>query len=75
MNYYIIFPNVNEAMHLDKRLTEAAINHIVTPTPRNFSNSCGICIRYNSDDYEKIKEIVLLNDIKVKDWCELPDRR
>ncbi len=74
MNYYIVFPNANEAMHLDKRLNEAGVYHIVSPTPREFSNSCGICIKYNFEDSEKINRIIDLNEIKVKDRRELPSR-
>lgn len=71
IHYYIVFPNVNEAMHLDRRLSEAEIYHLVAPTPREYSNSCGISIKYNGEDREKIEEIVALNHINVKAWHEL----
>lgn len=69
-NYYIVFPNVNEAMHLDKRLTENGVFHLVAPTPREYSNSCGISIKYNLEDKEKIESIVEENKINVKAWHE-----
>lgn len=69
-NYYIVFPNVNEAMHLDKRLTENGVYHLVAPTPREFSNSCGISIKYNFEDREKIEKIAEENKINVLAWSE-----
>jgi len=69
-NYYIVFPNVNEAMHLDKRLTENGVYHLVAPTPREYSNSCGISIKYNGEDREAIEKIVEDHGINVKAWHE-----
>lgn len=63
-NYYILFPSHTEGMKMDSLLRKNKIKHTIVPTPRELSKSCGICIMYNKEDEELIKNLIEENDIK-----------
>lgn len=65
MSYYIVFPNVTEALQLEKKLKENNIGYTIAPTPRELSNCCGISIKYSLEDEVIIKGIVEENEIKA----------
>ncbi|EPS52169.1 hypothetical protein CFSAN002368_11133 [Clostridium botulinum A1 str. CFSAN002368] len=54
-NYYILFPSHTEGMKVDSLLSKNKIKHTIVPTPRELSKSCGICIMYNKNDEDFIK--------------------
>ena len=57
MNYYIIvFKNTHDAMSGEKKLKELNYELRIMPTPTLITQSCGICIRIESE--EKIKRII-----------------
>ena len=64
-DYYVLFPNVNEGLMLEKKLKENSIKYTIVPTPRELSKCCGISIKYFFEDEEGIKRIVEENKIKV----------
>ena len=65
MNYYIIvFKNTHDAMSGEKKLKELNYELRIMPTPTLITQSCGICIRIESE--EKIKRMIDGNIIEFK---------
>ena len=65
MNYYIIvFKNTHDAMSGEKKLKELNYELRIMPTLTLITQSCGICIRIESE--EKIKRIIDGNIIEFK---------
>ncbi|MFA6941997.1 MAG: DUF3343 domain-containing protein [Clostridiaceae bacterium] len=59
MEYFIItFPNTHSAMACEQVLRDNDISIIVIPTPTSITRSCGIAIRFKSEDYSSISEII-----------------
>lgn len=59
MQYYIItFPNTHNAMDCEQKLRTNEINIAVIPTPTSITKSCGIAIRFKTDDSDRIFEIL-----------------
>ena len=57
MNYYIIvFKNTHDAMSAEQKLNGLNYDFRIMPTPTLITQSCGICIRIESE--EKIKRII-----------------
>lgn len=67
MEYFIItFPNTHSAMACEEKLRNNKINIIVIPTPTSITRSCGIAIRFKSEDYVSIIEIIKKEDLVFK---------
>ena len=65
MNYYIVvFKNTHDAMTAEKRLNELNCRFRIMPTPTLITQSCGICIRVESE--EEINTISEKNIIEFK---------
>lgn len=64
MGYYIItFPNTHSAMACEEKLRNNKISIIVIPTPTSITRSCGIAIRFKSEDYGSIIEVIKKEDL------------
>ncbi len=51
MKYYIIvYKNTHDVMEAERNLTNANVEFRVMPTPTSITQSCGICVRIESDD-------------------------
>ena len=51
MNYYIIvFKNTHDAMTAEKKLSELNYKFRIMPTPTLITQSCGICVRVESEE-------------------------
>lgn len=67
MEYFIItFPNTHSAMACEEKLRFNKINIIIIPTPTSITRSCGIAIRFKSEDYDSISEIIKKEDLVFK---------
>ena len=66
MDYILIFNNTHNALLAEKILNERKIYMVILPTPSYISNSCGISIRINGKDLNKINELVYEGKIKIK---------
>lgn len=60
MNDYsvILFHSGSNAMWTSKLLKKNTIDHKIIPIPRNLSSDCGYCVRINTDDADKAREII-----------------
>lgn len=57
MKYYImVFKNTHDAMNAEKVLKEKGYKFRIMPTPTTITQSCGICVRVDSE--EILKEIM-----------------
>lgn len=75
MEYFVLFPNVNEGLMLEKRLRENNIRYTIVPTPRELSKCCGIAIKYSPEDEDAIRKIIEKNNIKVVGFQGLKRRK
>ena len=66
--YYIVtFQNTHEAMKAERETVKKQIKVIVVPTPTYITKSCGISLKVDEENIQRIIEIVKLEDIKVKE--------
>ena len=63
--YYVLFPNHNNGLHLHKSLKELGVRATIAPTPRSLSKCCGISLMVEEQDIEVIKECVKKNGIEI----------
>lgn len=67
MNYYIIvFKNTHDAMSAEQKLNGLNYKFRIMPTPTLITQSCGICIRIEEEEEEKVNEIINDNTIEFK---------
>ena len=65
MEYFIIiYKNTFDAMEAERIFNEKGFKFKIMPTPTSITQSCGICIRIESE--EKIKRIIDGNIIEFK---------
>ncbi|HHZ01167.1 MAG TPA: DUF3343 domain-containing protein [Tissierellia bacterium] len=70
MNYgYITFKSVSFAMKAESILKKNGLVFKMIPVPRSISTDCGISIRFNMEDKEKIES--LLDGIYEKIYLDL----
>ncbi|RKD32302.1 DUF3343 domain-containing protein [Thermohalobacter berrensis] len=66
-NTYILFPSHTDGLSLEKLLKEKKIKYTIVPTPRQLSKCCGISIKINPNDKEKVEELLIKNpNIKIE---------
>jgi len=67
MDYYIIvYKNTLNAMEAEKILNEKNYHFKIMPTPTSITQSCGICIRFQSkDEIDRIinEDIIIYKNI------------
>lgn len=55
---YITFKSVSYAMKFETAFKNYDIKIKIIPVPRSISSSCGLCVRFNLEDMEKLKCII-----------------
>ncbi|WP_138203318.1 DUF3343 domain-containing protein [Haloimpatiens lingqiaonensis] len=64
-NHYILFRNHTEGTKLENLLKEQNIKYVISPTPRELSTCCGICIIYEKEDEDRIKGLIEENHVDI----------
>ncbi|NEZ47871.1 DUF3343 domain-containing protein [Clostridium niameyense] len=64
--YVITFNNTHNAMDGEAVLKDKGIKLRIIPTPTYITKSCGISIRIDDKEYEKVKPIIDSNEINIK---------
>lgn len=64
--YIVSFNSTHQAIRTDKLFEELNIKATTLPTPREITASCGISIRFLSEDLDKINKILQENSIEYK---------
>jgi hypothetical protein len=59
----ILFHTTSSVMRTEKTLLKAGCVIKLVPTPREFSSDCGIAIRFEWDQSERIQTILTANTI------------
>ena len=52
--HVMLFKSVSHALLAEKTLKEAGIGHKLIPVPRHISSDCGVCLRFQAGDTERI---------------------
>ena len=55
---YITFKSVSYAMKFETALKNYDIKIKIIPVPRSISSSCGLCVRFDLNDMDKILFII-----------------
>lgn len=55
---YIVFKSRHDGVKLSRKLEASDIAHEMVPTPRQFSHSCSISIRFGEGDLEAVQSIL-----------------
>lgn len=55
---YITFKSVSYAMKFETALKNQEIIIKIIPVPRSISSSCGLCVRFNIADMDKLNAII-----------------
>ena len=70
--YFVIsFDSTHHAIKGEKLLKESNINVKMMPTPREITASCGLSIRFENEDFEKIEDIIKDSELSIKGIYEM----
>lgn len=76
VEYYIIFPDVENGKRLNELLKEVKISVTIAPTPREVSKCCGISLLIkNKSDLPSVRECIEKNNIEITDIFELKTKK
>lgn len=64
--FYILFPNHTSGLALERVIKKNEISYTITPTPRELSSCCGITIRLQPEDVEKVKRLITQHRIPIE---------
>lgn len=70
--YYILFPNHNEGLRLNRELKQTGIKNTIAPTPRAASSSCGISLIVEAEDLQEVEAIIKDTGVLVEKIVKLP---
>jgi len=60
----VIFYSTSGAIKTESLAKKLGLTVKLIPVPRHLSSDCGICLRFYSDDLEKIKKLLVENKIE-----------
>jgi len=49
-----LFPSVSYVLKAEKILKDREIDHKLIPVPRHVSSDCGVCVRVDADQKERV---------------------
>ena len=70
----VLFDTTQAAIKAEKVLIQAGIKIKLIPVPRQISANCGISIRFDLPMMDKIKSILIGNDVPIADVLPLETR-
>jgi len=70
----VIFHTTSGVIRAEKLLLKAGVSIKLIPTPREFSSDCGISVRFEWSNLEKIKQLLEEEQIEF-DSMHLLDRK
>ena len=62
----VIFYSTSAAIKTESLAKKVKLEVKLIPVPRHLSSDCGICLRFNSEDKQKIEEILKENKIEYE---------
>ncbi|WMJ76175.1 MULTISPECIES: DUF3343 domain-containing protein [unclassified Sedimentibacter] len=76
IEYYVIFPNVDNGLKLNELLKAEKISVTIAPTPREATKCCGISLLIkNKNDIPTVKKIIEDNNVEILKIFETVNRR
>ncbi len=64
----LLFDSVSQVLLAEKVLKQAALGHKVIPVPRQISSDCGVCIRFDPAERDRVVE-ALAGKVEVREIC------
>lgn len=74
-NYYILFPNHHQGLKAHKLLKAEGVKCTISPTPREASHSCGICLLLDEMNAYLAEALLGSSDIITDGMVKLLKRR
>lgn len=65
------FDNTHHALRFEKILKENEIKLTVMPVPREISASCGLSVKFNLQDFQRVKTLAANNEVLVKNYYDI----
>ncbi len=62
----VLFHTTSSAMRAEKVLKKEGYSIKLIPTPREFSSDCGIALRFDWTQYERVKSVLDVARIDIK---------
>lgn len=69
--YIVSFNSTHHAIRSEKLLLDIGLKIMTLPTPREVAASCGLSIKFEIDDIDKIKSILKENSIDIKGFYHI----
>jgi len=67
----VIFYSTSAAIRAESLAKRNKLMVKLIPVPRNLSSDCGICLQFNNEDKQRIKEILVERKIEYDDIYEI----
>lgn len=61
---YITFKSVSYAMKFETAIKSYDIKIKIIPVPRSISSSCGMCVRFDLYEMDKLKSIIVKDNLE-----------
>lgn len=65
------FDNTHHALRFEKTLKENDIKLTIMPVPREVSASCGLSVKFNIDEFDKVRTLSAEKEISIKKYYEI----
>ena len=66
----LLFRSVSQTLLAEKILKREELPHKVIPVPRQISSDCGVCIRFQSEDRDRITG-ALAGKVQILEVCAI----
>ena len=67
----VIFYSTSAAIRTESLAQKVNLKVKLIPVPRHLSSDCGICLQFNNEDQQSIKEILAEKKIEYEDIYEI----
>lgn len=67
----VIFYSTSAAIRAESLAKKVNLKVKLIPVPRHLSSDCGICLQFNNEDKQSIKEILVERKIEYDDIYEI----
>jgi hypothetical protein len=65
------FDNTHHALRFEKTLKENDIKLTIMPVPREVSASCGLSVKFNLEEFNRVRTLAEKNDILIKKYYKI----
>lgn len=67
----VLFYSTSGAIRAEKLTKEEGLKVKLIPVPRHLSSDCGVCLRFESVDADKVRSILGSAQVEFEDICAL----